>query len=61
MTITPTLPWDAVEHLLTEEDMVAYLEAAREYGDASLITAALRDIALAKRTTEITREVDLEP
>ena len=37
MAKTPTRPWDAAEHLESDEDMVAYLEAALESGDA-LIT-----------------------
>ncbi len=40
--------WDAAEHLHTEEDMVAYLEAAFELRDSALIAAALGDIARAK-------------
>ena len=43
-----TRPWDAAEHLETEEDMAAYLEAALEEGDAALVAAALGDIARAK-------------
>ncbi|MHB1157600.1 MAG: addiction module antidote protein [Phycisphaerales bacterium] len=50
-----TKVWDAAEHLRTEEDMAAYLEAALEEGDPSLITAALGDIARAKGMTEIAR------
>lgn len=42
-----TKPWDASEHLETEADMVAYLEAALDEGDSRLITAALGDIARA--------------
>jgi len=59
MAKTPTRPWDAAEHLETDEDMVAYLEAALESGDASLIAAALGDIARAKGMTEIAREAGL--
>jgi len=54
-----TLPWDAAEHLETEEDMAAYLEAALEDGDSSLVAAALGDIARAKGMTEIARETGL--
>ena len=32
-----TLPWDAAEHLETEADMVAYLEAALELGDPAVV------------------------
>lgn len=51
--------WDAVEHLETEQDMAAYLEAALEEGDASLIMAVLGDIARAKGMTQIARETGL--
>ncbi len=54
-----TRPWDAVEYLKTEEDMVAYLEAALEDGDASLIVAALGDIARAKGMTQIAQDAGL--
>ncbi len=43
-----TRPWDVAEHLETEEDMAAYLDAALEEGDAAVIVAALGDIARAK-------------
>ena len=59
MAKTPTRPWDAAEHLETDEDMAAYLEAALESGDASLVAAALGDIARAKGMTEIAREAGL--
>jgi probable addiction module antidote protein len=56
---TKTRPWDAAEYLETEEDMVAYLEAALEESDASLVAAALGDIARAKGMTAIARETGL--
>ena len=59
MAKTKTRPWDAAEHLETEKDMVAYIEAALESGDASLIAAALGDIARAKGMTAIAREAGL--
>ena len=59
MAKTKTRPWDAAEHLETEKDMVAYIEAALETGDASLISAALGDIARAKGMTAIAREAGL--
>ena len=59
MTKTQTKPWDVAEHLETEEDMVAYLEAALEDGDPALVTAALGDIARAKGMTQIARETGL--
>ena len=54
-----TRPWDAAEHLETEEDQAAYLEAALEEGDPALIAAALGDIARAVGMTEIARETGL--
>ncbi|RJP26637.1 MAG: putative addiction module antidote protein [Candidatus Abyssobacteria bacterium SURF_5] len=56
---TITRPWDVVENLKTEEDMAAYLEAALEEGDPSLISAVLGDIARAKGMAEIARETGL--
>ncbi|HQQ00635.1 MAG TPA: putative addiction module antidote protein [bacterium] len=54
-----THPWDAAEHLETEEDMAAYLEAALEDGDVALVVAALGDIARAKGMSEIARDAGL--
>ena len=45
-----SLRWDAAEHLTTETDMAASLEAALEEGDPALVAAALRDIARAKQS-----------
>jgi probable addiction module antidote protein len=59
MPKTVTTPWDPAEHLETEEDMAAYLEAALEEGDPALIAAALGDIARAKGMTQVAREAGL--
>ncbi len=56
---TQTYPWDASDHLETKEDIVAYLEAALEDGDPSLVAAALGDIARSKGMTQIARETGL--
>ncbi len=48
METTQVRPWDPAEHLETEEDMVAYLNAALEEGDPRLTIAALEDMARAK-------------
>ena len=56
---TQTHPWDASDYLETEEDIVAYLEAAIEEGDPSLMAAALGDIARSKGMTQIARETGL--
>jgi probable addiction module antidote protein len=57
--MTETRPWDVVEHLETEEDMAAYLDAALEDGDTAVILAALGDIARAKGMTQIAHEAGL--
>jgi probable addiction module antidote protein len=59
MAKTKTRRWDATEHLKTEKDMAAYLEAALEEGDPALFVAALGDIARAKGMTEIARNAGL--
>ncbi|HYJ83125.1 MAG TPA: transcriptional regulator [Allosphingosinicella sp.] len=40
--------WDAVDHLDSDETILAYLEAVFEDGDAELIAAALDNVARAK-------------
>ena len=59
MAKTKTKPWDPAEHLKTEKDMVAYLEAALENDDPALVAAVLGDIARAKGMTDIAREAGL--
>ena len=59
MPATKPLPWDPAEHLKSEEDMAAYLEAALEDGDPSLVCAALGDIARAKGMTQVARDAGL--
>ena len=59
MTRTTTLPWDPAEHLETEDNMAAYLEAALEEGDPSLVATALGDIARAKGMAQLARETGL--
>jgi len=53
--------WDSVEHLKTEEDMALYLQACIDEAgdDASLIAAALGDIARAKGMTQLARDTGL--
>ncbi len=53
MTITP---WDASEYLESEEDIIAYLNAALEAEDPALLQVALGDIAKARGMTSIARE-----
>ena len=59
MPKTETTVRDPAEHLNTEEDMAAYLEAALEEGDSTLIAAALGDIARAKGMTQVARDAGL--
>lgn len=59
MTKTETQLWDVAAHLETKEDMAAYLEAALEDGDPTLIAAALGDVARSKGITQIARETGL--
>ena len=51
--------WDVAEHLETEEDMAAYLEAALEEHDPGLVAAALGDIARAKGMSQIAKQTGL--
>lgn len=57
--VIETLPWDAAEHLKTEEDMTAYLNAALAEGDPVLVLAVLGDIARAKGMAQIARTAGL--
>lgn len=43
-----TIPWDAADHLDSEEMILAYLEAAFEDGHPDLIAAALSNVARAR-------------
>ena len=56
MTKPTTRIWDPAEHLQSDEDMAAYLEAALEEGDAALFAATLGDIARAKGMSQLARE-----
>jgi probable addiction module antidote protein len=47
MAHTKTRPFDAVDYLESDDDMVACLEAALEQDDARAVAAALGDIARA--------------
>ena len=48
--------WDPAEHLATDEDIAAYLDAALEDGDPALVVAVLGDIARARGMTQLARE-----
>ncbi|MBI5368874.1 MAG: putative addiction module antidote protein [Planctomycetes bacterium] len=59
MAKTKTRRWDPADHLKRAADIVDYLEAALEEGDAALVAAALGDIARAKGMTTVAREAGL--
>ena len=59
MVTTRTRPWDAADHLQSDDDVVAYLEAAFEDGDPALIAAALGDIARARGMTQVAADAGL--
>ena len=54
-------PWDAADHVRTNEDMRLYLEAcaAEDPGDGSLIRAALNDIARAPNLSRLARDIGM--
>lgn len=58
---TKLYDYDVANHLLTSEEMAAYLQAAIEEsdGDAGFIAKALGDIARAKGMAELSRETGL--
>jgi probable addiction module antidote protein len=59
MAKTKTRRWDAVAHLRNDADMAAYLNAALNDGDPSVVAAALGDIARAKGMTGVARRAGL--
>lgn len=48
-----TSTWDPSRNLTTDAEVAAYLQAALEDGDASLVAAALGDIARAQGMTRV--------
>jgi probable addiction module antidote protein len=56
---TKTIPWDAADHLKTDEDIAHYLEAVLDDGDPALVAAALGDIARAKGMSQVARDAGL--
>lgn len=51
--------YDAAEFLESDEDIVAYLNAALEDGDPSLVSTALGDIARARGMSKLTKETGI--
>ena len=56
---TKTTAWNVAEHLKTKEERAAYLNAAFEDGDASVIAAALGDIAKAEGMSKVAKRTGL--
>lgn len=54
-----TTAWDPIDNLTSPEAERAYLEAAFEDGDPSLIAAVIGDIARARGMTQIANEAGL--
>ena len=54
-----TRKWDPAEHLKSPKAIAAYLDAAMEDGDPSLITAALGDVARARGMSKIAKDSGL--
>jgi probable addiction module antidote protein len=54
-----TTPFDVVDHLKTNEMILAYLAAAFEDGDATLIRAALNDVIRARGITNVAAETGM--
>jgi len=61
MSKTHTSEFDIAEHLRTDEEIEAYLEACFEHpeADAAFIAKALGDIARAKGMTRVARDAGL--
>ena len=61
MTTLKLRKWDSAEHLKTDEDMAAYLEAClQEAGDdAAFIAKALGNIERAKGMTQLSKDTGL--
>ncbi len=54
-----TSKWDPAEHIKTEKDVVAYIDAALEDGDPALIAEVLGDIARSKGMASIAKKTGL--
>lgn len=59
MKMKKATKWDASEYLETEAGIAAYLNAALEDGDTSVLAAALGDIARAKGMTQLAKETGI--
>ncbi|HEY2396198.1 MAG TPA: addiction module antidote protein [Rudaea sp.] len=51
--------WDAADHLHSEEDIVAYLQACADEDDPALMIAALGDVARARSMTQLAQRTGI--
>lgn len=56
---TKTFPWNAADDLDTEEERIAYLDAALEEDDPLLVAAVLDDIARSKGMETVVADAGL--
>ena len=54
-----TRPFDMVNHLGSEEEVVEYLQQVLEDGDPAVLAAALGDIARARGMTQLAKDTGL--
>lgn len=59
MKMKKATKWDASEYWTTEGDIAAYLNAALEDGDISVIATALGDVACTKGMTQLAKETGI--
>lgn len=59
MKMKKATKWDASEYWTTEGDIAAYLNAALEDGDISVIATALGDVARTKGMTQLAKETGI--
>lgn len=54
-------PWDPADHMRSEEDIIAYLQACLEEApdDATFLAAALGDVARARGMMQLARDTGL--
>lgn len=57
--VVTTKKWDVTEHLETEEDVLAYLDAVMEEGDLPFLYKALGDVARSRGMTEIAKKTGM--
>jgi len=51
--------WDAADHLRSEADVVAYLQACADEDDPALMIAALGDVARARSMTQLAQRTGI--